>query len=312
MYSASWSEYLGIRGLRYHVRQWGRRGAPKLFLLHGWMDMSASFQFLVDALQQDWHILAPDWRGFGESAWPAHEGQSDCYWFPDYLGDLDALLTHYSAEQAANLVGHSMGGNILSLYAGIRPERVAGMILLDCYGMAETQPIQAPVRYATWLSQLREVPTLQTYSNLERVALRLRKNNPRLTEERAHFLAGHWARQNAQGQWVLRADPAHKKIFPTLYQLPEAQVCWQCVTAATLHVEASETSLFASMNRNQAPALPVKTRDDYLQRWRAIPGCQFVRVEQAGHMLHHDQPESVAQRIEAFLMAHSAPSQGYL
>ena len=94
------------------------RIAPKLLLLHGWMDMSASFQFLVDALRGDWSVLAPDWRGFGESAW------SSGYLFAEYLGDLEALLDRYAPGEPANLVGHSLGGNVACIYAGARPDRV--------------------------------------------------------------------------------------------------------------------------------------------------------------------------------------------
>src|SRR5262245_57716462 len=103
----STSEYVDVRGLRYHVRRWGNPSAPKLFLLHGWMDVSASFQFVVDELRHDWDVIAPDWRGFGLSEW-THES----YWFPDYIADLDALLTHYQPESPAYIVGHSMGGNV--------------------------------------------------------------------------------------------------------------------------------------------------------------------------------------------------------
>ena len=63
------SRFLSIRGLRYHLREWGLEGAPKLFMLHGWMDVSASFQFVVDELAADWHVIAPDWRGFGQTEW---------------------------------------------------------------------------------------------------------------------------------------------------------------------------------------------------------------------------------------------------
>src|SRR5438552_12136411 len=65
----SQSEFVQIRGLRYHCRCWGEALAPKLFMLHGWMDVSASFQFLVDALRGNWRVIAPDWRGFGLSEW---------------------------------------------------------------------------------------------------------------------------------------------------------------------------------------------------------------------------------------------------
>src|SRR5206468_1119167 len=84
------SAFTNICGLRYQVRTWGDARAPKLFMLHGWMDVSASFQFVVDELRHDWHVIAPDWRGFGLSEW-TRAG----YWFPDYIADLDLLLEHF-------------------------------------------------------------------------------------------------------------------------------------------------------------------------------------------------------------------------
>ena len=116
----SQSHILQIRGLRYHMRTWGDPRDPKLVLLHGWMDVSASFQFLVDALRRDWYVIAPDWRGFGLSEWVAGG-----YWFPDYIGDLEALVAQVSPDAPVSLVGHSMGGNVAGLYAGVRPARVA-------------------------------------------------------------------------------------------------------------------------------------------------------------------------------------------
>ncbi len=106
------SEFVELRDMRMHVRLWGAPEALKLFFLHGWQDFSASFQFVVDALAGDWHCIAPDWRGFGQSEW-----NDDCYWFPDYIADLDAVLDHYSPGEAARLVGHSMGGNVACVYA---------------------------------------------------------------------------------------------------------------------------------------------------------------------------------------------------
>src|SRR5262252_9263504 len=95
----SQSHILQIRGLRYHVRTWGDARDPKLILLHGWMDVSASFQFLVDALRRDWYVIAPDWRGFGQTEW----AKSDSYWYPDYFADLERLLAHFHAGAPATL-----------------------------------------------------------------------------------------------------------------------------------------------------------------------------------------------------------------
>src|SRR5690349_21173648 len=114
------SLFVDVRGLRYHVRAWGEEGAPVLFMLHGWMDVSASFQFVVDALRGDWRVLAPDWRGYGLTDWT----HADSYWYPDYLGDLEALLAHFQPREPATLVAHSMGGNVACIYAGTRPQRV--------------------------------------------------------------------------------------------------------------------------------------------------------------------------------------------
>ena len=102
------SQFVMLRGMRHHALTWGDASAPKLFLLHGWMDVGASFQFLVDALTRDWFVVAPDLRGFGRSEW-----QPQGYWFYDYIADLEALIDHYAANEAVNRLGHSLGGNIV-------------------------------------------------------------------------------------------------------------------------------------------------------------------------------------------------------
>ena len=117
-----------------------------LFMLHGWMDVSASFQFTVDAFARDWHVLAPDWRGFGLS-----QRAPGGYWFPDYIADLDALLEACTPDAAVPVVGHSMGGNVAGLYAGIRPERVSKLVLAEGFGLPRTVPAQAPGRYRSGL-----------------------------------------------------------------------------------------------------------------------------------------------------------------
>ena len=124
------SHRVPLRGLDHRVLTWGDPGAPKLFLLHGWMDVAASFQFLVDALERDWHVIAPDLRGFGESDW-----QPQGYWFADYIADLEALLDRFAPGERATLVGHSLGGNVVMQYAGVRPQRVRALVSLDGFGI---------------------------------------------------------------------------------------------------------------------------------------------------------------------------------
>jgi pimeloyl-ACP methyl ester carboxylesterase len=287
------SEFLTIRGLRIHLRHWGREGAPKLFMAHGWMDMSASFQFVVDALQGDWHVIAPDWRGFGLS----ERSGNDTYWFPDYFADLEAILDHYSPDAPVNLLGHSMGGNIVSVYAGVRPERIARLINLEGFGLPATRPEQAPGRYAKWLDEVKVPPAMRGYASLGEVALRLQKTNPRLSDARAAFLAQHWAARNADGQWEILGDPAHKMPGPLLYQIEEVLACWRRITAPVLWVEAEHTDMWRWMGPKE------QARAEVDRRLAQIASVTPRMMPDAGHMLHHDQPELLARMIEEFLAA---------
>ena len=286
------SEFITVRGLRYQIRHWGTAGAPMLFMLHGWMDVSASFQFVVDCLDKDWHVIAPDWRGFGLS----DDGPGDCYWFADYLGDLDAIVQHYAPDQSINLLGHSMGGNVATLYAGVRPERVARLINLEGFGLTATQPAQAPQRYARWLEELRTPPSMRNYPTQIAVAARLQKTNPRLTDARAQFLAEHWAAPQPDGSWKILGDAAHKLSTPTLYQVEEVLACWRQVTVPVLWVEAADTDVW----RWFGPKAQARIEID--RRLRALRTVQSVCLADAGHMLHHDQPEALARLIETFLV----------
>jgi pimeloyl-ACP methyl ester carboxylesterase len=285
------SEFITVRGLRYHIRHWGNEGAPKLFMMHGWMDVSASFQFMVDCLQRDWHVIAPDWRGYGLT----DRTPADTYWFPDYMGDLDVILDHYSPDEPVNLLGHSMGGNVVSVYAGVRPSRVRKLINLEGFGMPATRPDEAPKRFAEWLDELRTPPAMRPYPTQEAVAARLQKTNPRLTDERAAFLSGHWAAQNAEGMWEILGDPAHKITNPVLYRVDEISACWQAITAAVLWVEAENTEVWRRLARNDG------ARAEIDRRRAMMPNPAIVVIKDAGHMLHHDQPEALAKVIEQFL-----------
>ena len=283
------SLFFDLRRLRYHVRHWPGDAAHRIVLLHGWMDVSASFQFLVDAMSPRWDVYAPDWRGYGLTDW----GQSDCYWFPDYLGDLDALLERIQPRTPVDLVGHSLGGNVALLYAGVRPERVARLVNLEGFGMSATRPEQAPNRYARWLEELRDPPRLRGYADFAALADRLQKNNARLSRERAEFLARHWGHE-VDGSVQLRGDPGHKIVNPILYRYEEARAIWQRISAPVLWVDASESEALKRIGIGSA---------QYAERRSAIANLRHVTVPNAGHMLHHDQPEALARLIEQFLPA---------
>ena len=297
------SEFVPIRQLNYHVRLWGPATSdlPPLVLVHGWMDVSASYQFVVDAFSQAFaqgrRIIAPDWRGFGLTAPPV---PTDHYFFPDYLADLDQLLDHYAPGTPVDLVGHSMGGNVAMFYAGARPARVRRLVNLEGFGMPASKPTKAPKRYAEWMDELKALQrgemALKTYDSADGVARRLMKTNPRLPQDKAQWLARHWARPNAQGQWEILGDPAHKITNAMLFRLEEALALYAAITAPTLSIEASDDSLGLWWKGRY-------TLEEYHQRLQSVPDCRIARVEDAGHMLHHDQPQAVAALIEGFLQS---------
>ena len=297
------SEFVPIRQLNYHVRLWGPATSdlPPLVLVHGWMDVSASYQFVVDAFSQAFaqgrRIIAPDWRGFGLTAPPV---PTEHYFFPDYLADLDQLLDHYAPGTPVDLVGHSMGGNVAMFYAGARPARVRRLVNLEGFGMPASKPTKAPKRYAEWMDELKALQrgemALKTYDSADGVARRLMKTNPRLPQDKAQWLARHWARPNAQGQWEILGDAAHKITNAMLFRLEEALALYAAITAPTLSIEASDDSLGLWWKGRY-------TLEEYHQRLQSVPDCRIARVEDAGHMLHHDQPQAVAALIEGFLQS---------
>jgi pimeloyl-ACP methyl ester carboxylesterase len=299
------SEFVPIRDHLYHVRLWGSleslNHAPALVLLHGWMDVSASFQFLVDAMSKERLIIAPDWRGFGLTKRNSSAADSwgvDHYVFADYLGDLDALVEHYLRDSVFDLLGHSMGGNVSMVYAGVRPNRVRTLINLEGFGMPSTRAAQAPGRYAKWLDEIKALKEgglqLKGYKSASHVAERLMKNNPRITPDKALWLAHHWSKEHGPEDWRLWADPAHKVTSAQLYRADEASEIHKRITAPVLCVTAEDDSLAKAFGQ-------AYTMAEFYERMKSVARIEFEQLMGTGHMLHHDQPLELAKLIERFL-----------
>ena len=282
------SEFIDVRGYRTHVRHWGDHEAPLLLMLHGWGDMSASWQFVVDALERDWHVVAPDWRGCGKTDW-----ERATYYFPDFLADIDVLLDRYSPDAAASVVAHSMGGNAICLYAGVRPDRIRRIVNLEGIGLWRTQPEDAPKRYGKWLRQLKSKPGFRTYPDRAALSARLRGDNPRLTRERADFLAQHFGVENEQGGISIALDSAHQWLNPTLYRVEEAQACWRNITARVLWATAADSYVFREF-------FPYDS-DEHRLRMATFQHLEHVHLADCGHNMHHDRPEEIARLIEEFV-----------
>lgn len=286
MHRPSRLEFLNLRQLRHAVRHWGDDDHPVLFFLHGWMDSSPTFQFVVDALSRDWHVIAPDWRGYGQSDYLQRP-----YWFPDYYADLDALLAHYTPDAPARLVGHSMGANIAATYAAARPERVDRLVMLDFLGLLATRAEDAPAHLGRWLETLGKPQRLNVYRDFALLAARLRQANPRLTEAQATFLSEHVGRRRPDGLVEMACDPWHRVAGPMLYRIDEAMAYWRAIQCPVLLAIADDG--FVEERFGEQP-------EEYQRRLDCFQHATVLRIAASGHNVQHDQPEVVARAIEDF------------
>ncbi len=279
------SARLAVRGIDYAVHEWGNPGSRMLVCLHGWGDTGRSFQFLADELADDWHVVAPDWRGFGDSG-----HNPGPYWFPDYLADLHSLLEHYAPESPVDVLGHSMGGNVAGLYAGIFPERIRAFVNVEGFGLHDADPGAAPGRYREWIGRASAGPAFATYPDYETLAERIRRRSPRMSLPAARFVAHAWARETG-GRVELKADPAHRLPNAVLYRRAEAEACWRRVVAPVLLVAGSDSELRDGSHAHDGAfdfALP-------------FPSVAERTIDGAGHMLHFEAPSELARACEEFL-----------
>ena len=278
-------EFIEIRSLKCHVRRWGPVDAPPVVLLHGSRDCGATFQFLVDECAGDYHFIAPDWRGYGRTGW-----NPQGYWFQDYLVDLDLMLDVFVPGQPATLVGHSLGGQVAGIYAGVRPSRVAKLVALDAFGLADSDPEETPDRLAQFIDTWREGPeSSRPYESLSQMAERLRQTNGRLTLDKALFLAAESSRQRSDGRLEWAFDPMHRAPFAIGHRKAEWAACMKRIEASVLWLASDRKSRIDDEPGGLAA------------RAALLKHVVCDRVPDTSHNLHHDRPAEVARILEAFL-----------
>ena len=288
------SIFLGIRGARCHVRAWGPATAPKVFLLHGWMDVSASFQFMVDALPRGFRYLAPDALGTAPSGWSANGS----YWYLDRVAELAGVVDALQPDGPLTMVGHSMGFNIASLLAGIRPARVGKLVNLECYGHRSTQAGVLPERLGEWLNAAALPAPSRPYASLDVLSQRLMKSHPGISAEQAAFLARHYAQVGADGQLLPVHDPRmrspnNKMPYVGQLRFEDALVCWRASTASLLWVRGAKSDLPKDLG--QTPEQQAAYRAAFRIVGEAV-------LPDGGHAIHIGQAAEVAAVMTPFLL----------
>ena len=284
------AERLCINGLEHQIYHWGNPGLPMLFFVHGWMDTGASFAFACEFLAKDFHCIALDLRGFGRSE---HTGNPLGYFFVEYVADLHRLFAHFSPQAPVRLVGHSMGGNIVSLYAGTFPERVSHMINAEGFGIQDMLPAKGPERVRAWI-EASAADRFKVYATLDEVADRLRVANPDLPLDRARWIAPYMTRP-VVGGFAFSADPKHKWPNPYLYQLQGVYPFWESIRAHCLLV-GGETSKIGVLLHVPDVQAEIEMRLSHFPK-----NSQRRVLRDCGHMLHHENPRAFAQAVRDFI-----------
>jgi pimeloyl-ACP methyl ester carboxylesterase len=270
-------------GLTYHVLEWGAPDAPPVLLVHGFLDLGWGWERVARRLASRYRVIAPDLRGHGDSDWVGGGGY---YYFFDYVADVDDLVRRLTTEKV-RVVGHSMGGNVSSYFAGARPEKVARLALLEGQGPPEQSGSMAE-RTARWIDAWREAraATPKPLPDLHAAAARLRKHDPLLAEPLALELAAHGTRP-VDGGVVWKHDPLHATMGPYPFRLDVAGSFWERAPGPVLVVDGAESRL----------RLP----DGELARRRAmLRDARHVVLPKAGHMMQRHQPEALADLLLEF------------
>ena len=271
-------------GLDLAYVEWGNPIAHTVLLLHGFLDHGRSWDPVAERLSDSFHVVAPDFRGFGKSGWV---GAGGSYHFYDYFLDIANLLDLLGTAPVS-LVGHSMGANVAAGVAGTLPERVRRVALVEGLGLPDNVPVAAPDRIRRWLEgtarwQAREARPL---ASVDQAAARLQAQNPRLSSAMAHHLAVHGTRPSPDGGVVWSYDPLHRSPSAKPFYLSEWRAFWGRMPGPVLLVRGGESPF----------SLP-----DAQERLLALPSPIVRDVTDAGHNVHHDQPDVLAELLRGFL-----------
>ncbi len=271
--------------LKLHYVDWGNPSAPPLILLHGGQDHCRSWDWVARRLCDRWHVIAPDLRGHGDSAW----ADGSTYMLHGYLYDLSQLIRQMKLAPVT-LVAHSLGGNVATRYAGVYPENVSRLVSIEGLGWQHGERAKKPVleRIQTWLDDSRKLAGYQhrRYATIEEAVARMKEANKRLSDDQARHLTEHGIAQNEDGTFSWKFDPYVRPWAPYDITREELEGLWARITCPTLLMWGSKSWLTSPEDDGRA---------------RLFPNARVAAFEGAGHWVHHDQLEPFLRELDGFL-----------
>lgn len=282
------SSYYVSQRLKLHFADWGNEDKPPLVLVHGGRDHARSWDWVARSLRDDYHVIAPDLRGHGDSAW-AIGGQ---YTMPEFVLDLSQLIDVLGLAPV-RIVAHSMGAAVSLLYTGVFPEKVSKLVAIEGMGipkqvLGRIEGKQPWELIAQWAESVRESSRRQPrrYPSIEAAAARMQGENSFLSDEQARHLTVHGVARNEDGTFSWKFDNGSRPFFPVRMPREEVEALWRRIECPTLLVHGTESWHGDPGSDGRA---------------ERVRGARVEAIEQAGHWVHHDQLEAFLSVVEPFL-----------
>ncbi len=275
--------------LRLHYVDWGNPDGPPMLLIHGGRDHCRNWDWVAEHFAKDYHIIAPDLRGHGDSQWEA----SGNYTQISYVYDIAQLLQQKNMHDVT-VIGHSLGGAIALMYTALFPERVKKLVAIEGMGpspslAAKQAEISINDRVRSWVDDMRKLSGRlpRRYDTLDDAFKRMRDENPHLSEEQARHLTLHGANQNEDGTYSWKFDN-YVRVF-SMSGLPNEEVkkMYGEISCPTLLMRGEESwaSDPVADERTQCFNCPI----------------EYQSFANAGHWVHHDQLDGFVDRVSEFL-----------
>ncbi len=280
--------------LRLHYVDWGNEEAPPMLLVHGGRDHCRNWDWVARDLSRDYHVIAPDLRGHGDSQWMI----GGSYNTVDYVYDIAQLL-HQKHMTPATIISHSLGASVSLLYTGLYPETVKALIAIEGMGLSSAAARTAESARSgdgaatgrmldNWVRDTRRIAGRlpRRYPTLEEAFHRMQTENPHLSEAQARHLTIHGSNQNEDGTYSWKFDNYVRATAPVGLTAEQIHHLHERITCPTLLVYGSESWVPSPANDERA---------SYLSKMR------LAVIEDAGHWVHHDQLTEFLSIARAFL-----------
>jgi pimeloyl-ACP methyl ester carboxylesterase len=282
------SNFYVSQRMRLHYVDWGNEEAPLLLLVHGGRDHARSWDWVARDLRREYHVIAPDLRGHGDSAWAF--GSS--YALSDFVFDIVQLLDAVD-RYPVTIVAHSLGGAVSLQYAGAFPDRVAKLVAIEGLGpppavMRNIAGVPGWKRLTNWVEQMQGLAGRRPrhYASIDDAVHRMLDENSFLSETQARHLTIHGVARNEDGTYSWKFDNYVRAFSPHRFSDAEVRELRARVACPVLLVRGTES--WAGDPERDGTA-------------KAFPDARVVNIEGAGHWAHHDRFGEFMRVVRGFL-----------